>query len=121
MHIFLTHWFGFRILSRPPFAQFSWESKPDFRSCEFTASYLLEMFFTIWEKYYYIQIFPNEVSVLIEIFETGVEATPFFVILCRWRKYTSFSAPCSEPHYPTLKLKNTEQKTSASGGTVKSF
>ena len=99
-----THWFGFRILSRPPFAQFSWESKPDFRSCGFTVSYLLEMFFKIWEKYYYIQIFPNEVSVLIEIFETGVKATPFFVILCRWRKYSSFSALVRCAPNPTILL-----------------
>ena len=68
------------------------------------------MFFKIWEKYYYIQIFPNEVSVLIEIFETGVEATPFFVILCRWRKYTLFSAIfCVLAHHtpnPTILLVN---------------
>ena len=85
----VSHWFGFRILSRPPLAQFSWESKPDIRSCGFTASYLFKMFFLLWEKCFYFQIFPNEVSVLIESFEKRFEATPFCHILYRWSKLFS--------------------------------
>ena len=66
-------------LSHPRLAQFSWRSKPNFRSCGFTASYLFEMFFTTREKCCYMLIFANECPVLIESFETGVEATPFCI------------------------------------------
>ena len=72
-------------LSRTPSAWFSWRSKPDFRSCQITISYLSEIFFLIWKKCCYIQIFPNKVTVLIESFENRFEATPFFAILYRWR------------------------------------
>ena len=102
-----SHWFGFRILSRPPLAQFSWESKPDIRSCGFTASYLFEMFFTTREKCCYMLIFANECAVLFESFEIRFEATPFFVILCRWRKFLQFiyfislRSSSSRSHYPT--------------------
>ena len=92
-------------LSHPRLAQFSRGSKPDFRSCGFTASYLFEMFSTTMEKCCYMLIFANECAVLIEVFKIVFEATPFFVILCRWRKYTSFSAfvrQRAEPHYPTF-------------------
>ena len=43
----------------------------------------------MWEKCCYIQIFPNEVSVLIEILEKGCEATPSCHILYRWSKLFS--------------------------------
>ena len=35
-------------LFRTPSAWFSWRSKPDFRSCQITISYLSEIFFSIW-------------------------------------------------------------------------
>ena len=62
----------------------------------------------MWEKCCYIQIFPNEVTVLIERFEKRFKATPFFVILCRWRKFLLFiyficyiRSSSRRSHYPT--------------------
>ena len=87
-------------LSRPRLAQFSRKTKHHIRSCGFTKSYLFEMFFTTRKKCCYILIFANECAVLIEVFKNVFEATPFFAVLCRWRKfhasrrqqYTSFHA-----------------------------
>ena len=76
-----THWFGFRFLSRTPLAQFSWESKPNFRSSGFTVSYLFEMFFTTMEKCCFMLIFANEYAVLIESFEKGSRPR-HFVTFC---------------------------------------
>ena len=78
---------GLGTLSRTPLAQFSWESKPDIRSSGFTATYLLEMFFSTREKCCYMLIFANECAVLIKVFINVFEATPFFAVLYRWRKY----------------------------------
>ena len=78
---------GLSTLSRTPLAQFSWESKPDIRSSGFTATYLLEMFFSTREKCCYMLIFANECAVLIKVFINVFEATPFFAVLYRWRKY----------------------------------
>ena len=94
-------------LSHPRLAQFSRGSKPDFRSCGFTASYLFEMFSATMEKCCYMLIFANECAVLFESFEIRFEATPFFVILCRWRKFLQFiyfislRSSSSRSHYPT--------------------
>ena len=77
-------------LSRTPLAQFSRKTKHHIRSCGFTTSYLFEMFFTTREKCCYMLIFANECAVLIESFEKRFEATPFFIILCRWRKFLLF-------------------------------
>ena len=74
-------------LSRPPLAQFSWESKHHLRYCGFTASYLFEMFSATMEKCCYMLIFANECAVLIKVFINVFEATPFFAVLYRWRKY----------------------------------
>ena len=63
-------------LSHPRLAQFSRGSKPDFRSCGFTASYLFEMFSTTMEKCCYMLIFANECAVLIESFEKRFK--------CKW-------------------------------------
>ena len=93
-------------LSRPPLAQFSRRVKPNFRSSGFTASYLFKMFFTTREKCCYTLIFANECVVLIEVFKNVFEATPFFAVLCRWRKFHASRRQLyalSEPHYPTFK------------------
>ena len=94
-------------LSRTPLAQFSRKTKHHIRSCGFTTSYLFEMFFTTREKCCYMLIFANECAVLFESFEIRFEATPFFVILCRWRKFLQFiyfislRSSSSRSHYPT--------------------
>ena len=85
-----THWFGKKNLSRTPSAWFSWGSKPDFRSCRMTVSYPSEMFFSFREKCCYMLIFANEYAVLIESFDNRFEATPFYHILYRWRKFFCF-------------------------------
>ena len=87
MQYYTTHWFGKKFLSHPRSAWFSWKSKPDIKSGGFNASYLLQMFFLVLENYCYFQIFPNECTVLIKSFEKRFEATPFFAVLCRWRKF----------------------------------
>ena len=86
----MTHWFGKKNLSRTPSAWFSWGSKPDFRSCRMTVSYPSEMFFSFREKCCYMLIFANEYAVLIESFDNRFEATPFYHILYRWRKFFCF-------------------------------
>ena len=70
------------------------------------------MFFLVLENCCYFQIFPNEVIVLIEIFEKRFEATPFFAVLCRWRctRFAVFVVAnhraglntAAAPHYPTF-------------------
>ena len=95
--LYYSHWFGAQILSRTPSARFSRKSKPDIRSSGFTVSYLLEMFFLLWEKCCYFQIFPNEVTVLIESFEKSFKATPFCNIFYRWHILTLFV----DSHYST--------------------
>ena len=85
-----AHWFGLKNLSRTPSAWFSWGSKPDFRSCRMTVSYPSEMFFSFREKCCYMLIFANEYAVLIESFDNRFEATPFYHILYRWRKFFCF-------------------------------
>ena len=123
-----SHWFGLKNLSRTPSAWFSWRSKPDFRSCQITISYLSEIFFSIWKKCCYIQIFPNEVTVLIESFEKRFKATPFFIILSRWRKFLLFiyficyirSSWCRS-HYPTPTIAFLNKKQVQVEGLSKSF
>ena len=78
-------------LSHPRLAQFSRGSKPDFRSCGFTASYLFEMFSTTMEKCCYMLIFANECAVLIESFEKRFVAN-----------HRAGLNTAAAPHYPTF-------------------
>ena len=89
-YLLFSHWFGKKNLSRTLSAWFSWGSKPDFRSCRMTVSYPSEMFFSFREKCCYMLIFANEYAVLIESFDNRFEATPFYHILYRWRKFFCF-------------------------------
>ena len=102
-----THWFERIDLITPSSCPIYRKTKHHIRSCGFTASYLFEMFFTTREKCCYMLIFANECAVLFESFEIRFEATPFFVILCRWRKFLQFiyfislRSSSSRSHYPT--------------------